>query len=130
MTINVQINQFLNAGEEIFALFHPGDSVVALAEVPMAGFGKVKVGQEVHLLLDNFPHYDYGMIEAKVTKIALLPNSNFYRVEISLPKGMNSTQGKVLKFSPEMIGLAEIITDDKTVMQRIFKSILKLFSQN
>jgi multidrug efflux pump subunit AcrA (membrane-fusion protein) len=124
---NLQTNQFLKAGEEIFALFQPGDSVIALAEVPVAGFGKVKSGQKVHLLLDNFPHHDFGMLEGKVTKIALLPNSNFYRVEISLLNGMNSTQKKVLKFTPEMLGMAEIITDDKTVMQRIFKSIIKLF---
>jgi len=124
---NLQTNQFLKAGEEIFALFQPGDSVIALAEVPVAGFGKVKSGQRVNLLLDNFPHYDYGMLEGVVKKIALLPNSNYYRVEISLPKGMNSTQGKILKFSPEMLGMAEIITDDKTVMERIFKSIIKLF---
>ena len=124
---NLQTNQFLKAGEEIFALFQPGDSIIALAEVPVAGFGKVKAGQKVHLLLDNFPHHDYGMLEGKVTKIALLPNSNVYRVEISLINGMNSTQKKVLKFTPEMLGMAEIITDDKTVMERIFKSIIKLF---
>lgn len=124
---NLQVNQFIKAGEETFALFQPGDSVIALAEIPVAGFGKVRTGQDVHILLDNFPHYDHGMLEGKVRKIALLPNSNFYRVEISLPKGMNSTQGQNLKFTPEMIGLAEVITDDKTVMERIFKSIVKLF---
>lgn len=124
---NLQTNQFLKLGEEVFALFQPGESIVALAEVPVAGFGKVKVGQEVHLLIDNFPHYDYGILQGKVTKIALLPNTNYYRVEISLPNGMNSSQGKIMKFSPDMLGMAEIITDDKTVMQRIFKSIIKLF---
>ena len=95
--------------------------------MPLAGFGKVKTGQEVHLLLDNFPDFDYGTISGVVKKIALLPNTNYYRVEISLPNGMTSSQGKELKFTPEMRGMAEIITDDKTVMQRIFKSILKLF---
>jgi len=124
---NIQLNQFLKAGEEVFALYEPGDSVVAFAEVPLAGFGKVKTGQEVHLLLDNFPDFDYGTISGVVKKIALLPNTNYYRVEISLPNGMTSSQGKELKFTPEMRGMAEIITDDKTVMQRIFKSILKLF---
>lgn len=124
---NYQINQFVKPGEEVFAVFQPNDSIIALAEIPIAGFGKVKTGQNVHLLLENYPDYDYGMLEGKVKKIALLPNSNFYRVEISIPKGMKSTQNKDLKFTPEMVALAEIITDDKTVMARIFKSILKVF---
>lgn len=124
---NLQPNQFLKSGEEIFALFQPGDEIVAQAEVPIAGFGKVKVGQKVNLLIDNFPYYDYGILNGIVTKIALLPNTTYYRVEISLPNGMKSSQDKMMEFSPEMIGMAEIVTDDKTVMQRIFKSIIKLF---
>ncbi|MFM9943652.1 MAG: HlyD family efflux transporter periplasmic adaptor subunit, partial [Bacteroidia bacterium] len=124
---NLHPNQFLKAGEEIFALFQPNDSIIALAEVPVAGFGKVKAGQKVNLLMDNFPHYDYGTLHGVVSKIALLPNTNYYRVQIALPSGMTTAQGKAMKFTPEMTGMAEIVTDDKTVMQRIFKSILKLF---
>lgn len=126
---NLQPNHFLKADEEVFALFQPDDAIIALAEVPMAGFGKVKVGQKVNLMIDNYPHYDYGILIGNVSKIALLPNSNFYRVEIILPDGMKSTQGKILKFTPEMVGMAEIITDDKTVMQRIFKSFFSIFQK-
>lgn len=127
---NLQPNHFLKADEEVFALFQPDDAIIALAEVPIAGFGKVKVGQKVNLMIDNFPHYDYGILNGRVSKIALLPNSNYYRVEIALPDGMKSSQGKMLKFTPEIIGMAEIITDDKTVMQRIFKSFFNIFKKN
>jgi multidrug efflux pump subunit AcrA (membrane-fusion protein) len=123
----LHVNQYIKAGDEVFALFQPSDSIVGLAEVPVAGFGKVKTGQTVHILLDNFPYQDYGVLTGSVKKIAILPNVNYYRVEIALPNGMNSGHDKPLKFTPEMTGFAEIVTDDKTVIQRIFKSILKLF---
>lgn len=127
---NLQVNQFLKAGEEVFALLQPGDSLIAFAEIPVVGFGKVEVGQEAHLLMENFPSDDYGVLIGKVEKIALLPNNNFYRVEISLTNGMTSSQGKPMKFTPDMIGIAEVVTDDKTVIERIFKSIIKLFKKN
>ena len=118
---------FLKSGEEIFALVQADDSLIALAEVPINGFGKVKTGQTVNISLENFPYEEYGVVLGTVQNMALLPNANTYRVAISLPNGMLSTQGTSLKFTPEMIGIAEIITDDKTVIERIFKSILKLF---
>ncbi len=124
---NLQPNMFLKSGEEIFALVQADDSLIALAEVPINGFGKVKTGQTVNISLENFPYEEYGVVLGTVQNMALLPNANTYRVAISLPNGMLSTQGTSLKFTPEMIGIAEIITDDKTVIERIFKSILKLF---
>lgn len=126
---NLQTNMFLKSGEEVFALLQPDDSLVAYAEIPVAGFGKVKTGQRVNLSLENFPYEEYGVVNGNVQNIALLPNSSFYRVAISLPQGMQSTQGTILKYTPEMTGIAEIVTDDKTVIERIFKSILKVFKK-
>ena len=126
---NLQPNLYLKAGEEVFALIDPTDSLVAFAEIPLNGFGKVKVGQTVNVSLENFPYEEYGVINGKVQNIALLPNKTFYRVEISLTNGMHTSRGFILKFTPEMSGRAEIITDDKTIFDRIFRSLLKIFQQ-
>ena len=121
----IQAGNFLKSGEELFAIVQANDSFIGIAKVPTSGYGKIKVNQNVHILLDNFPYYDYGMLAGKVKSIALFPNTNEYRVEISLPDGMMSSQHQLLKFTPEMGGDAEIITENKRVLSRLFGSLTK-----
>jgi multidrug efflux pump subunit AcrA (membrane-fusion protein) len=121
----LQVGNFLKGGEELFAISEPGGMFLGVATVPTSGYGKVKVGQRVNILLESFPYYEYGMLRGIVKGVALFPNTSEYRVEISMPDGMMSTRKQLLKFSPEMIGNAEIITDDKRVLLRLFESIDK-----
>lgn len=126
---NLQLKQFVKPGEELFAILQPQNSFVGFASIPASGMGKVKEGQKVYILLDHFPYYEYGMVEGVVKHIALLPNGSEYRVEVAMPNGMMSTHGQVLKFSPEMLGVAEIVTEDKRVIERIFDSFIKVFNK-
>lgn len=126
---NLQLRQFVRAGEDLFAIIQPQNSYIGYASVPANGMGKLAEGQRVFILLDHFPYYEYGMVEGRVKHIAMLPNGNEYRIEISLPKGMLSSNGEVLKFSPEMLGVAEIVTEDKRVIERVFDSFLRVFKK-
>jgi hypothetical protein len=65
------------------------------------------------------------MLIGQVKKIAIFPNTNEYRIEISFPKGMLSNTNTMLQYSPEMTGEAEIITEDKRALHRIFDSLIK-----
>lgn len=126
---HLQEKHFVKAGEELFAILQPNETFIGLATVPTAGMGKVEVGQDVHLLLDNFPYYEYGMVQGKVKYIAALPNGNEYRVDIALPDGMLSSHNQKLKFTPEMTGQVEIVTENKRVIERIFTSFVKVFKK-
>jgi len=121
----IQVGMFLKGGEELFAITQPEGAYLGIATVPTSGYGKIEVGQEAHVLLQNYPYYEYGMLIGKVKNIALFPNTNEYRVEIALTNGMHTTQNEILKFTPEMIGDAEIITADKRIIERLFSSITK-----
>lgn len=126
---HIQPRQFVKAGDPLFGIVQPDEKYLAVASVPTAGMGKVKTGQKVYLQLDHYPYYEYGMVEGVVEHIALLPNGSEYRIEIAMPKGMTSTHGEVLMFNPEMQGIAEIITEDKRVIERIFESFIKVFQK-
>ena len=121
----IQVGSFLKGGEELFAITEPGGTYMGVATVPASGYGKIKAGQNVNILLQNYPYYEYGILHGKVKNIALFPNTNEYRVEISMPNGMISSQKLTLAYSPEMSGDAEIITDDKRIIERLFDSIAK-----
>lgn len=121
----IQVGSFLKGGEELFAITEKGGMYMGVAYVPTSGYGKIKIDQDVNILLENYPYYEYGILKGKVTSIALFPNTNEYRVQISLPNGMMSSQKQKLNFTPEMLGEAEIITENKRVIERLFDSILK-----
>jgi HlyD family secretion protein len=57
-----------------------------------------------------------------------MPNNENYVVEVQLPQDMKTNYNIPLKFSQEMKGSAEIITEDLRLIQRFFnpiKSLLK-----
>ena len=121
----IQPGQFLKGGEELFAISQPQGTFIGIAKVPVLGLGKVAIGQTVHVLLDAYPYYEYGMLDGVIRSVSLFPSTNEYRVEIELPRGMHSTTGDDLKFSPEMAGEAEIITKDLNILERVFESLIK-----
>ncbi|MBI2279245.1 MAG: hypothetical protein HYU68_00920 [Bacteroidetes bacterium] len=100
------------------------------ATIPVTGFGKIKTGQKARIKLSNYPSYEFGHLEGVVSKLTEIPNENSYQIEITLNNGMTSSYNKLLTFTPEMTGTAEIVTDDLRVMQRIFNQFNKLFDRN
>ncbi len=123
-------NQFIESGKSLFAITTNNDKFIALATIPATGFGKIKTGQTARIKLNNYPSYEFGFLEGVVAKLTEIPNENSYQVEIELQNGMSSSYNKILTFTPEMTGTAEIVTDDLRVIQRIFNQFNKLFDRN
>jgi HlyD family secretion protein len=100
--------------------------------LPLTGAGKVKVGQKVNIKLDNYPYMEFGMIQVKVGSISMIPtliNENrVYIVGVEFPDRLKTNYGYDLIFTEEMQGVAEVITEDLSLLQRIFfpfKHVLK-----
>ena len=81
--------------------------------------GKVMIGQQVNLKFTNYPYMEYGVVKAAVSKISSIPNGDYYAVEVNLPGQMVSTYGKKFEFQQELKGIAEIITEDRRLLDRI-----------
>src|SRR5690606_42104511 len=62
--------------------------------LPISGFGKIEVGQQARIKLNNYPSYEFGHLEGVVSKLTEIPNENSYQVEITLDKGMTSSYNK------------------------------------
>jgi hypothetical protein len=119
-------NQYALASKNLFSIVPTGGKIVAKAELPLAGSGKVKPDQRVNIKLDNYPFEQFGMLTGKVKNISLLPSNDKYIVLLDLPQGMLSTHGKELPFRQQLKGQTEIITEDLNVVERIFYQFRKL----
>ncbi len=120
-------NQFIQTGDFIFAVVPENETYLGIINIPTKGFGKVQTGQEVRIKFDNFPYQEYGQVNGIIKRISLLANEDTYRAEIELPTGLTTSYNKQLNFTPEMMGTAEIITEDLSMMERTFYSIRSIF---
>lgn len=123
--------QFLSVDKELFTIIPLVEqNIVGNALLPIANSGKITIGQKANIKLDNFPYQEYGIISANVSNLSLVPNEEKYLTEFKLPKQLKTTYDIVLPFKQEMQGTAEIITEDKTVLQRIFEKLLSILKNN
>ena len=123
------VNQFVSSGDVVFTIM-PVDrtSLIGKLSIPAQNAGKVIVGQKVLVKLDNFPYQQYGMLIGYVTNIAAsTDNSGNYAIFISLPKGTLTSYNKKLDFNQELLGNAEIITEDLSIAQRLFYKFKDIF---
>lgn len=122
-------NQFINAGEMVFSILPTNTSqLVGKLVLPSQNAGKVIAGQKVLVKLDNFQYQQYGMLVGKVENISVSPdNEGNYFVYISLPQGTVTSYNKKLPFEQELLGNAEIITENLSVAERIFYRFKELF---
>lgn len=117
--------QFVKAGEEVMSIVPiGGDSIIGKVFMPSVGSGKVKKGQDVIIKFDGFPYEEYGSVRGKILSKSLVPKNNKYRVIVELPTGLMTSHRKELPFSQQMMGSAEIITEKKRFIEKIFEELL------
>jgi multidrug resistance efflux pump len=136
--------QAIATGEEIFAVVpiaNPslvnltkcmgcGEPIIAKALLPVANSGKVKAGLKSNIRLDAYPYQQYGMLEGVVQNVSLLPQASkdgdTYLLEISVNDSLVTTYNKKLTLNQEMQGAANITTEDRRVIERLFDRIRDL----
>ncbi|MDN3588838.1 HlyD family secretion protein [Pedobacter aquatilis] len=122
------VNQFVKRGEAILSIL-PMDkkAVIGKMLVPAVNSGKIVKGEKVLIKLDNYRYQEYGIVEGFVQNISFTPDEKgTYYVDVSLPKGLQTSYNKVLPFDKELKGNAEIVTQDLRLIERFFYQIRKL----
>jgi len=123
------VNQTVAQGDRVMTVVPAGSTqIIGKIELPVAKSGKVKPGQKVNIKFDNYPYLEFGMVRGFVRDISLVPANNVYNVEVSLPDSLKTNYNTELPFNQEMQGMAEIITNDRRLLERIvtpLKSIIR-----
>jgi HlyD family secretion protein len=127
-------NQFVNAGDRVLAIVpdRPGQ-LIGRIQTPSQNTGKIKTGQNVNIKIQGYPYMEYGTLMGIVRTVSLIANEKIYAVEVDLPQELTTSTGKTLDFTGELTGEAEIITDDRSLADRILaplKYLLKTYLQD
>lgn len=117
---------FVSAGEPVFDVIFNDNKYFGVALLPSAGGGSVKKGQKVNIKMDLYPYQEFGQLEGVVSNISLSSIDKNYLIYIDLPNGLTSSSGQEFIFEETMYGQAEVITENKRLISRIFNQIYKL----
>lgn len=112
--------EYVAAGETMFMLLSGENGAFeGRIELPMEKSGKVAPGQKVHIKLDNYPYMEYGVLEGEVRQVSATANKEAYRVDVRLPRGLETSYHRRLPFLQGMGGTADIITEEQSLLQRL-----------
>lgn len=117
------INQTVNQGDVVFTVIpNESSSFIAKLKIPALNSGKVQVGQEVHIKLENYPETEFGVLNGTIQNISLFPEGEdgVYLADVQLPEKLITSYKKEINFKQEMKGVAEVITEDLRLLERFF----------
>ena len=93
----------------------------------------MKTGRKVNIRLDNFPDGEFGLLKGVVQNISLVPTASggasYYVVEMELPEGLVTNYKKELPSLPNMSGIADIITENMSLLERFVMPMRKIFKE-
>lgn len=124
-------NQFVQAGEPVFTIIPIQRNIIGQMTMPASGAGKVKAGQEVIIKLADYPYQEYGSVKGIVSDVSLTSSEvnskdgmiETYLINVSLPNALKTNYGKDLKFKFEIKGSADIITNKRKLIERLFDNL-------
>jgi len=132
-------NDFLQAGTETFSVLPADNPLLGQVYLPSQGAGKVAVGQNVIIKLENYPYMEYGSVDGQVRSISTLTNQaeaitrqknmHTYLVTVDLPKRLTTNYGATLDFRYEIKGVAEIVTKRRRLLERLFDNLKYIASK-
>lgn len=123
-------NQFIGNNIELLTIVPEKVDLICHAFLPTKRFSKIKMNQKAIITIDNYPEDEYGQLVGSVTGFSLTHTQDSYRVTIKLPQTLETTYHKRLNYMPEMKGRIEIVTEDLTILQRVFNQIRVLIHKD
>ncbi len=88
------------------------------------GAGRVKIGQDVIIHLDNYPEDEFGFLEGKISSTLPVSNDGNTEAYISLKKGLLTNRNIKLPMEHMLQGEGEILLNDKSIFSRLFGGLI------
>jgi len=123
--------QNVKSGEVVFTVVpYDRQNLIGKCNIPIRNSGKIREDQKVFLKLENFPYREWGTVKASVGSISQISKTGEdpgYVVYLNIDD-LNTSYGKTLEFNQELMGSAEILLDEVTVLERLFYQFRHLWS--
>lgn len=132
----VMPGQAIVAGSTIAVIVPEGSRIEAELLAPSRSIGFIRPGQEVHLILQAFPHQRFGTLTGTVRTVSstvLAPNEvviqgldirePVFRIRVSLSRDTMQAYGESIALQPGMLVSADVVFDRRSLLQWLFDPI-------
>lgn len=131
-------NQLVNIGDKVFAVLAdvPG-KITGKCNIPVANIGKMAKNQSVVIKLDSYPFLEFGVLNGTISNMSKLPVNQvanaqevkFVVAEVVLEQPLITSYHKRVAFNGELTGIAEITTEDMTLIEHFISPLKYLFNK-
>jgi len=99
-------NQTVNTGDLVFTIIpKENSSYIAKIKTPSLNSGKLKIGQQVNIQLENYPEAEFGRLSGKINYVSVVPDKEgYYLIDVLLPRVLVTSYHKEIVFKQEMKG--------------------------
>ena len=125
----LQEGQTVKSGQELFYVLPEGAGLVGEMYVGQYNFGKVRCGQEVIVKFAGYPYQEFGTVTGRISSISDMPRDTAYLVKVHFPNGLVTTSYKNVNFRNGMTATGEIVTEDLTLIERLFYDFRKVLKR-
>lgn len=125
-----QEDKFVSVGDKVFSILSEQSGIIlGKIQIRTNGHGKIKKDQIVNVKLDGYPYMEYGIIRARVRRISHILVNDYYTIEVVFPDCLQTSVGKIIPFTGELIGTAEIVTNDRSLGERLIAPMVYIFEE-
>jgi len=124
----LQENQYLAASRDVFYIYAETGSYFGEMYLPQSAFGKIRAGQDVLIKVRGYPHEEYGYLRGKIERISDIPVRD--SVFLSRVGIRREPKDATIRLKPGLLADADIITEDQTILYRIWKNVVKSLKRN
>lgn len=127
--------QHVMANQELFVIVPKRQHYRGILTLSTQGFGKVKKGQRVRIRLDQYPYQEFGQLMGTVSYVPPMPlintynGENRYNIQVTLDAQNKTSFHRYIALKPEMGGTGEIITDNRSLLERLFSKMRGIADQ-
>jgi len=119
------VNQQIKTGQVIATVSSDQQQTIGKITLPVYNTGKIKVGNEVRIKLDDYPYEKNGMLKTTISSISHVPFDGNYIVTVNFSDNLETTYHKQIPNKPEMNGTAEIILSNERLINILLSKVLR-----
>ena len=119
----LQANQQVQVGQKLFYINPPDEHYYGEILLPQESSARIKRGQQILINVRSYPYQEYGYLRGRVGYISDIPiHDRVFLCKVELTR---TTQDSLIRLKPGLLGDAKIITEDKSILRRIWDNLTK-----
>lgn len=133
--VQAKIGEPMKLSTSAMSIVPEGSSLVGKLLVPSSAIGFVEVGQSIQLMMDTFPHQQFGTHSAIVSSVSvapvvasesnllLKPSGSIFLVGAKIEKQTIFAMGSEHALQPGMLFKADIILENRTLLDWLLEPL-------